>query len=151
MIYILNICRGDPAWSPSIFTRFKAGKTYSSAKIKIIFSIAVRERQTEPGFGQLNQNILYFCAVIPHNLRHSFVCCGTSETPSPTGLWHITLIFREPCFCYLHGSAVMFVKLARGRSSGTLAAATSSFIPRVSIVPVTSIMSFFLVMKQNAL
>ena len=94
------------------------------------FFIAVRERQTEPGFGQLNQNILYFCAVIPHNLRHSFVCCGTSETPSPTGLWHITRIFREPCFCYLHGSAVMFVKLARGWSSGTLAAATSSFIPR---------------------
>ena len=47
---------------------------------------------------------------------------------SPTGLWHITRIFREPCFCYLHGSAVMFVKLARGRSSGTLAAAAMTFV-----------------------
>ena len=115
------------------------------------FFIAVRERQTEPGFGQLNQNILYFCAVIPHNLHHSLVCCGTSRTPSPTGLWHITLIFRKPCFISLRlGDYVRQFSLGVGQAARLPRQPRPSF-PGVSIVPVTSIMSFFLVIKQNAL
>ena len=117
------------------------------------FFIAVRERQTKPGFGQLNQNILYFCiSYIPHNFAPFVRVLWDVGDAVPYGIVAYNPHFSGTLFLLSArlGDYVRQFPLGVGQAARLPRQPRPSF-PGVSIVPVTSIMSFFLVIKQNAL
>lgn len=93
------------------------------------FFIAVRERQTEPGFGQLNQNILYFCiSYIPHNFAPFVRVLWDVGDAVSYGIVAYNPHFSETLFYILAARRLCSTISARGWSSGTLAAAAMTFV-----------------------